>query len=69
MTPAERQRRYRERKRLGLSVHRIYLDRWQQRQLIDAGLIEPDALEDQDAFADQLGDALEILLSRHGSSA
>jgi len=64
MTPAERQRRYRERKAAGLRAHRVYLDDAQVTMLVRHRLIDESALSDPDAFADQLGIGLEMMLSR-----
>lgn len=64
MTPAERQRRYRQRQRLGLRGYRVYLDNWQVELLREAGHLNDDAMSDADLFGEQLGDAIEQLLSR-----
>jgi len=62
----ERQRRYRERRKLGLRLYPVALDRWQVSQLIDSGLVDEDALNDADRLAEQLADALEVAATRSG---
>lgn len=64
--PAERARHARRRKALGVRVHQIELDNFQLQQLVDAGLIEPEAIDDQYRLAESLGFALEELLARYG---
>lgn len=63
MSKADRQRRYRRRKRLGITIYSIELDQWHIRQLKDAGLINDDILSDKDMTAEVLGDAIEQLLA------
>lgn len=63
---AERARQARRRRALGVDVHQIELDRYQIRQLIEAGLVSNDAIRDRYALAEQLGFAVEELLTRHG---
>ncbi|NEZ03775.1 hypothetical protein G4Y73_06380 [Wenzhouxiangella sp. XN201] len=64
MSRAERQRRYRQRKALGLKVYRVALDDYQVKQLEKAGLLTERAKEDQECMADELGDAIELLLAK-----
>ena len=60
---AARQRRYRQRKAQGLKLCRIALDKWHVRQLLEAGLIDQRALEDENVMEQQLADALETLIA------
>jgi len=62
----ERQRRYRERRKAGLRLYPVALDRGQVNQLIDSGLVDEDALNDVDRLAEQLADALEVAATRSG---
>jgi len=63
---AERARHARRRRALGVRVHQIELDAEQLQMLIDAGLIEPDAIHDRYRLAESLGFAMEELLAvRH----
>jgi len=61
---AERQRRYRQRKAQGLKVYKVALDDYQVKQLQRAGLLTEKASEDQERMADELGDAIEVLLAK-----
>ena len=61
---AERQRRYRQRKAQGLKVYRVALDDYQVTQLERAGLLSESAKSDPERMADQLGDAIEMLLAK-----
>lgn len=60
---AARQRRYRQRKAAGLKLYRIALDKWHVRQLLQAGLIDSEAIEDQTLMEEQLAGALEVLIA------
>lgn len=60
---AGRQRRYRQRKAQGLRLYRIALDQWHVRQLLQAGLIDAGALEDETVMETQLAGALEVLIA------
>lgn len=63
MSKADRQRRYRRRKRLGVKVYPIELDAYHLSQLKAAGLINDDVLRDKDMTGEVLGDAIEQLLA------
>ena len=60
---AARQRRYRQRKAAGLKLYRIALDQWHVRQLLEAGLIDQRALDDDLVMEQQLAGALEVLIA------
>jgi len=69
MTPQEREqanarnRRYRRRKRSNAKVYRVSLDHYHIRQLIQAGLVELDVLNDPDHGPEHLAEAIERLLA------
>lgn len=65
MSDKERAQRYRRRKELGLRVFAVELDNYQLSQLIDAGFVSPDAVDDKDRIGDQIGFAIEALLAGH----
>lgn len=64
-TDKKRAKAYRYRRLLGLKVYQVELDRWHINQLLDSGLITEEAVNDRYVMAEQLGGALELLLSRH----